>query len=263
MSPFLSIITINYNNAAGLQQTIDSVLSQTYTDFEYIIIDGGSTDGSAEIITHHKKQFSYWISEPDDGIFNAMNKGIDKARGTYLQFLNSGDVFTSPSALQDFVNHPHFTGDIIYGDYKFEDGEKVYPDQLYPAYFMKTSLPHQSTLFKKTVFDRMGGYDERYKIASDRAFYIQCFLSAQFTFTHIPYFLVLFDLAGVSNDASFLIAKEKEDELIFRSLYGKEYDKHQKVLALEEQQKQRKKNSFFGIANRILRKIKSYVKPTR
>ena len=87
----LSIITINYNNSDGLQRTIESVLSQTWTDFEWIVIDGGSTDGSLDIIKKHASHFSFWCSEPDTGIYNAMNKGITHAKGEYLNFMNSGD----------------------------------------------------------------------------------------------------------------------------------------------------------------------------
>ena len=87
----LSIITINYNNREGLKKTINSVINQTFRDFEYILIDGGSEDGSKEIILQHEAQFSYWRSEKDHGIYNAMNKGILAAKGDYLLFLNSGD----------------------------------------------------------------------------------------------------------------------------------------------------------------------------
>ena len=89
----LSIITINYNNCDGLQKTIDSVIAQTWRDFEWIVIDGGSTDGSKELLEQYKEHFSYWCSEPDKGIYNAMNKGIAKANGDYLNFMNSGDAF--------------------------------------------------------------------------------------------------------------------------------------------------------------------------
>lgn len=145
--PFLSIITINYNDAVGLEQTMESVLGQQFSAFEYIVIDGGSNDGSVAVIKQRESQLAYWVSEKDTGIYNAMNKGIAVARGQFLLFLNGGDLLTSETALQDFISHPSFQGDIIYGDYKFENGEKVYPDRLYPAYFMKTSLPHQSTFF--------------------------------------------------------------------------------------------------------------------
>ncbi len=95
----LSIITINYNDKFGLERTIKSVQEQTFTNFEHIIIDGGSTDGSKEVIEANKNSFSYWVSEPDKGIYNAMNKGIKEAKGEYLFFLNSGDHLNGQNAL--------------------------------------------------------------------------------------------------------------------------------------------------------------------
>lgn len=95
----LSIITVNLNNRDGLKRTIDSVVSQTFTDYEWIVIDGGSNDGSRELIEHYSDHFAYWCSEPDKGIYNAMNKGIAHAKGEWLQFLNSGDVLYSNNTL--------------------------------------------------------------------------------------------------------------------------------------------------------------------
>ena len=99
--PKLSIITVNLNNKAGLQKTIESVFSQTFTDYEYLVIDGGSEDGSKELIKKYENKFVYWVSEKDKGIFNAMNKGILKASGEYLLFLNSGDYFYDSAVLDD------------------------------------------------------------------------------------------------------------------------------------------------------------------
>ena len=112
----LSIITVNLNNRDGLQKTIDSVICQTFRDFEWIVIDGGSTDGSKELIEQYADHFAYWVSEPDKGIYNAMNKGIKVAKGEYLQFLNSGDSLWNETTLQGVV--PFFSGttDIFYGD---------------------------------------------------------------------------------------------------------------------------------------------------
>ena len=101
MIPKLTIITINYNNLEGLKRTVESVLNQTWQEFEYIVIDGGSNDGSAEYIESQSEHIDYWVSEPDKGIYNAMNKGIAKARGEYLLFLNSGDHLYSAKVLEE------------------------------------------------------------------------------------------------------------------------------------------------------------------
>ena len=101
----LSIITINFNNKDGLKRTIESVISQKFQEFEWIIIDGGSSDGSKllieEVARNNKKLVSYWCSEPDGGIYPAMNKGIDKAKGEYILFLNSGDTLHNKNVLQE------------------------------------------------------------------------------------------------------------------------------------------------------------------
>jgi glycosyltransferase involved in cell wall biosynthesis len=233
-----------------------SVMEQSFNDFEYIVIDGFSTDGSVEVIKSNQKNIHYWISEEDSGIYNAMNKGIKVAKGDYILFLNSGDVLTGPTALSDFINHPGFEGDIIYGDYKFETGEKIYPDVLPPNYFMKTSLPHQSTFFKKSVFNLMGNYDEGYRIGADRAFFIKCFNNKSITFKHLPYFLTLFDLSGVSNDSTYIIKKKEEDQRMLYEFYGSDYDDYLEQRNNEAKRKKAERNSFKGILKRIINRIK-------
>ena len=253
--PFLSIITINYNDKNGLKKTIASVLKQTYQDFEYIVIDGGSTDGSETIIKQYVEDFSYSVSEPDTGIYNAMNKGIKQAKGKYLQFLNSGDIFTSSNALNDFIGNSDFEGDIIYGDYKFENGEKIYPDQLTPLFFMRSSLPHQSTLFRSGLFNEMGLYDETLKISADRSFYIKCFLADSFIFKHITYPLVLFDLSGKSNTKDYKKMKTREDTLIFERHFGIFSEDYKNHLALEQELYRTRAITLSGWIKRIKRKF--------
>jgi glycosyltransferase involved in cell wall biosynthesis len=252
----LSIITVNYNNAIGLKKTMESVVCQMFQNFEYIIIDGGSSDVSLSIVKEHEASIDFWLSEPDTGVFNAMNKGIKYAKGEYFLFLNSGDVLNSGTALHDFIQHPNFKGDIIYGDYKFEVGGKIYPDALTPLFFIKSSLPHQSTFFKRSVFDRIGLYDESYKIAADRAFYINCFLSGEFNFNHIQYDLTKYDLNGLSNSKDFNKLKKQEDEAIFVKYYGLFYDDYLKYLQLEQELSLVKQKTFIGYIKRIKKKYK-------
>ncbi len=111
----LSIITVNFNNATGLQKTFDSVFEQTFKDFEYIIVDGGSTDGSEEIIERNRDKINYWVSEKDKGVYHAMNKGMAKASGDYLLFLNSGDHFKDENILLEVMPELDGTG-IVYGN---------------------------------------------------------------------------------------------------------------------------------------------------
>lgn len=254
--PLLSIITINYNNLDGLEQTVESVLTQSFGNFEYIIIDGGSTDGSVGYIESIAEQFAYWVSEPDEGIYDAMNKGIALAKGEYLLFLNSGDVLNGVFALKNFTRHPQFKGDIIYGDYLFNEGHKVYPDELYPAYFIKTSLPHQSTFFKAEVFETMGGYDLQFPMSADRAFYIKAYLSGKFEFVHIPLFLSRFDLSGVSNDPAHQQRKEEEDQRMLKHCYGEQYQAMKAEIEKERAAARVPKYSKKGILKRIKKRLR-------
>jgi glycosyltransferase involved in cell wall biosynthesis len=254
--PFLSVITINYNNIIGLEKTIQSVVSQLFSDFEYIVIDGGSNDGSKQYVESKNDCIDFWVSEPDNGIYNAMNKGVEASNGNYLLFLNSGDILNGSNALKTFIEHQNFQGDIIYGDYKFETGGKVYPDNLTPLFFVRTSLPHQSTFFNRKVFDIMGLYDERYKIVADRAFYIKCFLSSQFVFSHINYPLTVFDLSGVSNDPLYKEKQFLENESMFQELYDVFYEDYKNMLLLQSHLNQVKRETVAGVLKRIVNKIK-------
>jgi len=148
MHPKLSIITVNLNNAEGLRKTIESVVSQTYTDYEYIIIDGGSTDGCVEIIKQYEDKITYWVSEPDKGIYNAMNKGILKAKGEYCQFLNSGDWLIKESILHDIFSILPIA-DIIYGNEQTEKGIRTYPENPSFNFFSKKHFAIKLYLLRK------------------------------------------------------------------------------------------------------------------
>ena len=131
-----SIITINYNNADGLRRTIESVVSQTYADYEYLIIDGGSTDGSVNAIKEYEDKISYWVSEKDGGIYNAMNKGVKVAHGEYLIFMDSGDVFYNDRVLENIESFQK-TDDIIVGRVLTSEGQEfMHQPQQLKMYFL-------------------------------------------------------------------------------------------------------------------------------
>ena len=196
----LSIITINRNNADGLRKTIESVVSQTYTDFEYIIIDGASTDESVDVIKEYADKITFWVSEPDNGIYNAMNKGILKAKGEYLQFLNSGDWLSDCVILERIFSKKHM-GDVLYGNCKLVlDHVTVYdflvPQKITLAYFYSgRSINHQSTFFKRQLFHN-NMYDETYKIVSDWKYYFTLIIRGAI-FEYIDCFVVYFDYNGI------------------------------------------------------------------
>lgn len=199
----LSIITVNYNNLDGLKQTVTSVSKQSYSDFEHLIIDGGSTDGALDYITEHAGNFTYWCSEKDKGIYNAMNKGVKNAQGEYVLFLNSGDCLAHENVLLEMASQ--LTGeDIIYGNliFKYPNGSlqpETYPQTLDIAFFLEKSLPHPATFIRKERLEECP-YDEELKIVSDWKFWIQQIVLRQTSYKHIAHTISIFQMGGVSSN---------------------------------------------------------------
>ncbi len=202
----LSIITINYNNRDGLQKTIDSVLAQTWTDFEWIVIDGGSTDGSRELIEQYQENFAYWCSEPDKGVYNAMNKGIAKAKGEYLNFMNSGDTYYEAETLQKVFSEKR-TADILYGDCVMDNkGEKSiihYPDEMEFFYLYEKMICHQAMFLRHSLL-KSNGYDESLRICADKQHLLLSALRGA-TFECTGCIVCIYDMSGISSvhDKSF------------------------------------------------------------
>lgn len=210
----LSIITINYNNVEGLRNTIDSVLCQTWRDFEWIFIDGGSTDGSKELIEKTAAEcpnVSYWCSEPDKGVYNAQNKGIAHAQGEYLNFMNSGDTFYDENVLMNVWKEEHHE-DVLYGDWLWCDGKKEMladcPHKLNPATLSLANICHQS-MFINCAILKVEGFDESYKVYSDWARWMKMICDG-YHFTYIPYIVCRFELGGISGVSSELREQEYE-----------------------------------------------------
>ena len=215
----LSIITINYNNLNGLQKTIDSVVNQTWHDFEWIIIDGGSTDGSKELIEKYQEHFTYWCSEPDNGIYNAMNKGIAKAQGDYLNFMNSGDGFYSPNTLEQVFSIGR-SDDILYGDMicKYQDGSYhswSYPHKLSLHYLIVGYLGHAASFIKSPLL-KDNGYCEDYKIVSDWQKFLEWFKQGK-SFFHTGIVIASFDTPGTSADT---VLCNQERQKVCDDLFG-------------------------------------------
>lgn len=217
----LSIITINYNNKDGLQKTIDSVISQTWHDYEWIIIDGGSTDGSKELIIQYQKYFSYWCSEPDMGIYNAMNKGIGKAKGEYLNFMNSGDSYHSSVVLEK-VFLTDRKADVMYGDVIRIGGEcedvHLYPNNISIHYLLTDGFCHQATFIKASLL-KESGYRENFKIISDRYCFIEWFREGR-CFHHLDFVVADYNMEGFSANSHDLLVTEKNK--MFDEIFGQE-----------------------------------------
>jgi len=194
----LSIITINYNNAVGLEKTIESVVSQTFTEYEYIIIDGASTDASIEVIKNHKKHIFYWISEPDSGVYNAMNKGIEKATGKYCMFLNSGDELSDENCISDLIDSAD-DEDIVFGNIKFNGNTINFSDKLTFYNLRWGYIPHPATIIKRSLFNSIGIYNESHKSASDWEFWIKAIVLNNCSYKHIPRIIAKIDSPGLSS----------------------------------------------------------------
>ena len=210
----LSIITINYNNRDGLRRTIDSVISQTWKDYEWIVIDGGSTDGSKELIETYQEHFAYWCSEPDKGVYNAMNKGIAKAQGEYLNFMNSGDCYAVADVLGNVFSTPRFA-DIVSGQVIRRDNGKllrVYDDNLLLQIYNDT-INHQGSFIKKELFKNRR-YDESLKIVSDWKFWIETILMGNANVQVINDVIAIQDMVGISNVDWDLMNKERQQVLV-------------------------------------------------
>lgn len=219
-----SIITINYNNCDGLRRTIESVVNQTCQDFEYIVIDGGSTDGSVEVIKEYADRIDYWVSEPDKGIYNAMNKGILQAHGEYLNFMNSGDCFYDTEVLMKIIEE---NGDFIAGSYVRKDLNCLIPCENKDVSFYNFCNPsfnHQAMFIKKHIFSKRL-YDENLNIVSDWKLIMECLLNDNVQFRYINETIAIYDNAGISSNVE-LTRKERIKVLyeILPSFVAKDYE---------------------------------------
>ncbi|WP_339868370.1 glycosyltransferase family 2 protein [uncultured Algoriphagus sp.] len=209
----LTVVTINYNNAAGLRRTIASVANQTFSDFEYVVVDGCSTDGSVAIVEENRLNIDQLIVESDTGIYQAMNKGISLSQGEYILFLNSGDEFASEHLLEHI--HGYLKGnDIIYGDVIWRDGlVTCYPFSLQFSFLKKRSLPHQGSFIRKSLFNTCGYYDETLLITSDWKFFLLSICKFNSTYSKIPFVISKMEPGGISDskirNTSSIIFKEK------------------------------------------------------
>lgn len=200
----LSIITVNLNNLDGLKKTVESVLSQTWQEFEYIVIDGGSTDGSQAYIESQSNCIDYWVSEPDTGIYNAMNKGIAKASGEYLLFLNSGDHFFDNDVLNNNIEQMQ-KNDLISFNLNIVGDNSTYlfslPDSLRFSDMYFDFMPHPATFIKKELFYTIGFYDEDLKIVADWKFFALALFRYNCSFLKVNKTLSTFYLGGISSHA--------------------------------------------------------------
>lgn len=220
----LSIITINRNNADGLEKTMQSMAAQTFKEFEYIVIDGASNDGSVEVVEKYEPWFLHikWVSELDSGIYNAMNKGIRMATGDYIQVLNSGDCLATPdvtehmlTALEEANNPSILYGNMVkcfpYGDRLVDKsfaGQEVTLMGMYTG-----TLNHDTAYIRRNLFEKYGYYDEDLKIVSDWKWYLQTIILGGEQPQYVDIDVSLFDMTGISETNKELDKDEREQVL--------------------------------------------------
>lgn len=217
----LSIITVNLNNQDGLQKTIDSVNAQTFRDFEWIVIDGGSTDGSRDLLERNARLFDFWVSEPDGGIYQAMNKGIKKANGDYCLFLNSGDYLYENSTLASVFSSPHsesfFWGKILYEASPGNYIKQGFDNTSFSAFeLFRNSFPHQASFIRREVLLTDGLYDESYKIISDLKFFYEHVIASPSSMACIDLIISVVDGKGISSN---LEKSRIEEDRLFCEYY--------------------------------------------
>lgn len=196
--PKISVITVCFNAVGVIEPTILSVISQTYGDVEYIVVDGASTDGTVDVIRRYAGSIASFTSEPDGGIYEAMNKGIARATGDYIIFMNAGDRFYSPDSISRLFSAPEIAEglDVIYGDTLCQVKDKFYKRR--PAHHSPDIPTCHQSIFVATPLLKANPFNLEYKILGDRDSFatlrrLGC------TFTYIPEYVAVYDTTGISN----------------------------------------------------------------
>jgi glycosyltransferase involved in cell wall biosynthesis len=233
----ITVITINYNNKQGLEKTFLSVCNQTSKNFEYIVIDGGSSDGSLNLLEEYKNHISYSVSEKDKGIYHAMNKGIKVATGDFLIFMNSGDVFYNKTIINTIANELKNTDEIVYGDVLLKNeltgyqNIQIHPEKLTFKYFYQQTICQQACIIKKSLFDTVFYFNENHKIVSDWEFLIVAIFIHKVSIRKIPFVLAIFDCEGVSSNQNMRIIASKEREEVIDCYFSLFKDDYKKLLS--------------------------------
>ena len=294
----LSIITINYNNAEGLRKTLASVASQTYRDIEHIIVDGGSTDGSVEVIKKyeeiihltHSTIHIQWVSELDKGIYNAMNKGIEIALGRrivnpdhisnithntsqespcdYIQILNSGDLLHDKDVVVKMLKalEERKSPEIIYGNMikQWPNGkhlkDKCEAGHLSMLSFYHGTLNHDSAYIRRDLFERFGLYDENLKIVSDWKWYLQVIPLGGITPVYVDIDVTIFDMTGVSesNTAFWKVERRPVLEAFVPPMILADYDKYGEDMRMMNRLRKHHLYGLVWFIERVLFKLEKW-----
>jgi len=221
----LSIVTINLNNANGLEKTLNSINKQSDQNYELIVIDGDSSDNSIEIATQYKKNITKFISEKDQGLFDAQNKGFRHSIGEYILFLNSGDLLADNFIIQKF-NATNEISDLLIGDIIFDLGKikwrRFYNSKLNDVFFYLESLPHSSTFIKSELLEITGAYNVGYKVVADYDFFINSIINQKCSYSFLNFPISIFNKDGISSDELPQSQHIIERNEVFIKHFGKE-----------------------------------------
>ena len=196
-TPLISIITVSYNASATIEATIKSVLSQTFKNFEYIIVDGDSTDGTKELIKEYASHLSYWISEPDKGIYDAMNKAVGYAKGQFVYFIGADDIFIDSGVLEKVQLYLIDKTKIYYGNVFFKKRQNIYDGKFNAIKLVTRNISHQSIFYPRSVFD-VFHFNTRYNIFADYDLNLKLYNTKQYDFCYINVLISLFNDQGSS-----------------------------------------------------------------
>jgi glycosyltransferase involved in cell wall biosynthesis len=210
--PLVSVVTVVRNRASQIERTILGVLEQTYPHVEYIIIDGGSTDGTVDVIRRYDDRIDYWASEPDTGIYDAMNKAIDLVSDSnaYVMFANADDRLYTPFALERLVAGAQ-GADLVYGRMVFTDGQisAIQGREVKLSDLAGETLCHPATLTRRRVFDVVGKFDTSFRIAADYDFLVRCF-AHPVTTRYVPEIVSRMEMGGVSDEQYMISCRERK-----------------------------------------------------
>ena len=264
----LSIITICYNEP-NLEKTCESIVNQTWQDFEWIVIDGGSNEETQKIWDKYKYRINKFISEPDNGIYNACNKGIRLANGEYLIFMNAGDLFYTNDVLLLVKNFFDASYDILYGEvelsYKNEKIKDIISHTakiLTPNYFISNYLHTQGVFIKTKLFEKFGHYDESLKVAADLDKWIQ-FIKHNLIFKYIPIIIASYDMNGISaSDSTRKLTLKEIDSVRHKYYSASDIENADKMIAKEDEKDNIKYTLFekiFSLKNSSTHKIITFL----
>ncbi|MCE7065377.1 glycosyltransferase family 2 protein [Dyadobacter sp. CY326] len=197
-APLISIITVTYNAAATLEYTIKSVVEQTYSNIEFVVIDGASTDGTLEILRNYRSNLSVFVSEKDSGIYDAMNKALGYAKGDWVYFLGADDVIMTPSTIEDMVQHFNEADTIYYGDIYLKSSKRLYNGRVNLYKLLLCNISHQAIFYPKSVYKEKE-YQTKYKYFADHVYNLELYASSKNSFKYISKVIAVYNDQGSSS----------------------------------------------------------------